>query len=173
MHYYQPIWTLVGGGAKTAASSGRSTASVMPSGVKWVKSKVQEINPDTSTVRTDDGTEVCLEAFTLKQLVNELVCEAEFFTFQISYEYLVVALGLQLHYERVQMFFPPRLLVLLLLSSATSQETLLNRRSKGFQKGLSIRRLDQTTPSRLWRRRGTPCRTSKEAMPCSPSQTRR
>ncbi len=60
MHYYQPIWTLVGAGAKSVASSGRSTASVMPSGVKWVKSAVQEINPDTNTVRTDDGTEVRL-----------------------------------------------------------------------------------------------------------------
>ncbi|XP_037623644.1 sulfide:quinone oxidoreductase, mitochondrial [Sebastes umbrosus] len=77
MHYYQPIWTLVGAGAKSLTSSGRSTASVMPSGVKWVKSKVQEINPDTNTVRTDDGTE-------------------------ITYEYLIVALGLQLHYEKIK-----------------------------------------------------------------------
>ncbi|XP_041795214.1 sulfide:quinone oxidoreductase, mitochondrial-like [Chelmon rostratus] len=77
MHYYQPIWTLVGAGAKTVASSGRSTASVIPSGVKWVKSKVQEINPDSNTVHTEDGTE-------------------------ISYEYLIVALGLQLHYEKVK-----------------------------------------------------------------------
>ena len=59
MHYYQPIWTLVGAGAKTVTSSGRLTASVMPSGVKWVKSKVQEINPESNTLRTDDGTEVC------------------------------------------------------------------------------------------------------------------
>ncbi|XP_034060863.1 sulfide:quinone oxidoreductase, mitochondrial isoform X1 [Gymnodraco acuticeps] len=77
MHYYQPIWTLVGAGAKTLTSSGRSTASVMPSGVKWVKSKVQEINPDKNTVLTDDGTE-------------------------ISYEYLIVALGLQLHFEKIK-----------------------------------------------------------------------
>ncbi|CAK6961567.1 Hypothetical predicted protein [Scomber scombrus] len=77
MHYYQPIWTLVGAGAKTVASSGRPTANVMPSGVKWVKSKVQEINPDTNTVCTDDGTE-------------------------ISYEYMIVALGLQLHYEKIK-----------------------------------------------------------------------
>lgn len=58
MHYYQPIWTLVGAGAKKVSSSGRPTASVMPSGVKWVKSKVQEINPDSNTVSTEDGTEV-------------------------------------------------------------------------------------------------------------------
>ncbi|XP_069018103.1 sulfide:quinone oxidoreductase, mitochondrial-like [Embiotoca jacksoni] len=77
MHYYQPIWTLVGAGAKTVTSSGRPTVSVMPSGVKWVKSKVQEIHPDSNTVRTDDGTE-------------------------ISYEYLIVALGLQLHYEKIK-----------------------------------------------------------------------
>lgn len=60
MHYYQPIWTLVGAGAKTVGSSGRPTASVVPSGVKWVKSRVQEINPDANTVRTDNGMEVCL-----------------------------------------------------------------------------------------------------------------
>uniref|UniRef100_A0A8C5EM91 Sulfide:quinone oxidoreductase, mitochondrial n=1 Tax=Gouania willdenowi TaxID=441366 RepID=A0A8C5EM91_GOUWI len=77
MHYYQPLWTLVGAGAKSAASAGRSTASVMPSGVKWVKSKVQEINPDVNTVLTVDGT-------------------------KISYEYLIVALGLQLHFERIK-----------------------------------------------------------------------
>ncbi|XP_046890940.1 sulfide:quinone oxidoreductase, mitochondrial isoform X2 [Hypomesus transpacificus] len=58
MHYYQPIWTLVGAGAKTLGSSGRTTASVMPSGIKWVKSSVQEINPDTNTVRTDNGVEI-------------------------------------------------------------------------------------------------------------------
>ncbi|XP_019934837.1 sulfide:quinone oxidoreductase, mitochondrial [Paralichthys olivaceus] len=77
MHYYQPIWTLVGAGAKSVASSGRPTASVIPSGVKWVKSKVQEINPDTNMVLTEDGTE-------------------------ISYEYLIVALGIQLHFEKIK-----------------------------------------------------------------------
>ncbi|KAJ8393106.1 hypothetical protein AAFF_G00067890 [Aldrovandia affinis] len=76
-HYYQPIWTLVGAGAKTLRSSGRATASVVPSGVKWIRSRVQEIDPDKSTVRTDDGKE-------------------------ISYQYLIVALGIQLHYEKIK-----------------------------------------------------------------------
>ena len=58
MHYYQPIWTLVGAGAKSVESSGRPTASVIPSGVKWVKSRVTEVNPDTNSVRTDSGKEV-------------------------------------------------------------------------------------------------------------------
>ncbi|KAG9341291.1 hypothetical protein JZ751_019393 [Albula glossodonta] len=76
-HYYQPIWTLVGAGAKTVKSSGRTTASVVPSGVKWIKSRVQEIDPDKNIVRTDDGKE-------------------------ISYQYLIVALGIQLHYEKIK-----------------------------------------------------------------------
>ncbi|XP_066557524.1 sulfide:quinone oxidoreductase, mitochondrial [Amia ocellicauda] len=76
-HYYQPLWTLVGAGAKSVSTSRRSTASVMPSGVKWIKSRVQEMNPDKNCVRTDDGKE-------------------------ISYEYLIVALGLQLHYEKIK-----------------------------------------------------------------------
>lgn len=58
MHYYQPIWTLVGAGAKSVASSGRSTASVIPSGVTWVKSKVAEFDPENNTVHTDSGKKV-------------------------------------------------------------------------------------------------------------------
>ncbi|XP_043084499.1 sulfide:quinone oxidoreductase, mitochondrial isoform X1 [Puntigrus tetrazona] len=77
MHYYQPIWTLVGAGAKSVASSGRSTASVIPSGVTWVKSKVAEFDPENNTVRTDSGK-------------------------KISYDYLIVALGLELHYEKIK-----------------------------------------------------------------------
>lgn len=50
----------MGAGAKSLSTSGRSTASVMPSGVKWVKSKVREINPDSNTVYIDDGSKVCL-----------------------------------------------------------------------------------------------------------------
>ncbi|XP_048829381.1 sulfide:quinone oxidoreductase, mitochondrial [Brienomyrus brachyistius] len=77
MHYYQPLWTLVGAGAKKVQISGRPTASVMPSGVTWIKSPVQEIDPDRNTVRTGDGK-------------------------QISYQYLIVALGLQLQYEKIK-----------------------------------------------------------------------
>ncbi|XP_028814423.1 sulfide:quinone oxidoreductase, mitochondrial isoform X2 [Denticeps clupeoides] len=77
MHYYQPMWTLVGAGAKSVGASGRPTASVMPSGVKWLKSRVAELNPDKNSVCIDSGTEV-------------------------SYDYLIVALGLKLHYEKIK-----------------------------------------------------------------------
>uniref|UniRef100_UPI00398EE831 sulfide:quinone oxidoreductase, mitochondrial n=1 Tax=Pristiophorus japonicus TaxID=55135 RepID=UPI00398EE831 len=76
-HYYQPMWTLVGAGAKPLHRSGRSTASVIPSGVTWIKSRVQEFDPDKNLVRTDDGKEV-------------------------SYKYLIVALGLQLQYDKIK-----------------------------------------------------------------------
>ncbi|XP_067827306.1 sulfide:quinone oxidoreductase, mitochondrial [Heptranchias perlo] len=76
-HYYQPMWTLVGAGAKPLNRSSRSTASVIPSGVTWIKSRVQEFDPDKNLVRTDDGKE-------------------------ISYKYLIVALGLQLQYNKIK-----------------------------------------------------------------------
>ncbi|XP_048419071.1 sulfide:quinone oxidoreductase, mitochondrial isoform X3 [Stegostoma tigrinum] len=76
-HYYQPMWTLVGAGAKPLNKSGRSTASVIPSGVTWIKSSVQEFDPDKNLVRNDDGT-------------------------QVSYKYLIIALGLQLQYEKIK-----------------------------------------------------------------------
>ncbi|XP_062922633.1 sulfide:quinone oxidoreductase, mitochondrial isoform X2 [Mobula hypostoma] len=76
-HYYQPMWTLVGAGAKALRASGRPTASIIPSGVTWIKSRVQELHPDKSLVRTDDGKE-------------------------LTYRYLIVALGLQLRYDKIK-----------------------------------------------------------------------
>ncbi|XP_073424585.1 sulfide:quinone oxidoreductase, mitochondrial isoform X1 [Dendrobates tinctorius] len=77
VHYYQPMWTLVGGGAKQLASSARSTSSLIPSGVKWIKSEVRGFDPDKNCIHIDDGKE-------------------------ISYKYLIIALGLKLQYEKVK-----------------------------------------------------------------------
>lgn len=57
-HFYQPIWTLVGAGAKQLSSSVQPTASVIPSGVEWIKARVVELNPDKSCIHTDSGKEV-------------------------------------------------------------------------------------------------------------------
>lgn len=76
-HFYQPIWTLVGAGAKQLSLSGRSTASVIPSGVEWIQDRVAELNPDKNCIRTDNGKE-------------------------ISYKYLIIALGIQLDYEKIK-----------------------------------------------------------------------
>ncbi|KAM8972274.1 sulfide:quinone oxidoreductase, mitochondrial [Pelodytes ibericus] len=76
-HYYQPIWTLVGGGAKKLASSARSTESVIPSGVKWIKSHVKAFDPEKNSIRIGDDKE-------------------------ISYKYLIIALGIKLQYEKIK-----------------------------------------------------------------------
>lgn len=57
-HFYQPIWTLVGAGAKQLSSSGRPTASVIPSGVEWIKARVTELNPDKNCIHTDDDEKI-------------------------------------------------------------------------------------------------------------------
>jgi cation diffusion facilitator CzcD-associated flavoprotein CzcO len=36
-HYYQPLWTLVGGGCAPVESSAKPRASVMPKGVTWIR----------------------------------------------------------------------------------------------------------------------------------------
>nr|XP_032824463.1 sulfide:quinone oxidoreductase, mitochondrial [Petromyzon marinus] len=77
MHYYQPMWTLVGAGAKRFGQSGRSTASVIPSGVRWLQERVGTFEPEQNRVRTVSGA-------------------------QINYKYLIVAMGIQLNYEQVR-----------------------------------------------------------------------
>ncbi|MGY4650287.1 NADPH-dependent 2,4-dienoyl-CoA reductase/sulfur reductase-like enzyme [Mycobacterium sp. URHB0021] len=57
-HFYQPLWTLVGGGCAQAAQSRRSEASVMPRGVGWIKDHAQELDPGAQTVTTRSGTSV-------------------------------------------------------------------------------------------------------------------
>ncbi|NWZ43316.1 SQOR protein, partial [Brachypodius atriceps] len=76
-HYYQPLWTLVGGGAKQLAASARPMQSVIPTGVEWIKSEVIALDPDKNCVWLDNGTKV-------------------------SYKYLIIALGISLHYDKIK-----------------------------------------------------------------------
>lgn len=55
VHYYQPLWTLVGGGQAKAATTARSEASVMPTGATWIKNAAATIDPDNNTVSCADG----------------------------------------------------------------------------------------------------------------------
>ena len=45
-HFYQPSWTLVGGGAFDIKKSRRNTKDVMPSGVTWIKDRISSFNPE-------------------------------------------------------------------------------------------------------------------------------
>ncbi len=75
-HYYQPLWTLVGGGVVPKEVTGRPMKSVMPKRVHWIKDAVAEFEPDRNLIRTRDGK-------------------------VITYDWLVVAAGLQINWEMI------------------------------------------------------------------------
>lgn len=76
-HYYQPLWTLVGGGVMPKRTTERSEASVMPAGVSWVRDSVTEFLPAENAVRTAGGA-------------------------TLRYDYLVVAAGIQIDWHKVK-----------------------------------------------------------------------
>jgi NADPH-dependent 2,4-dienoyl-CoA reductase/sulfur reductase-like enzyme len=78
MHHYQPGYTNIAGGVwkTTNRNVMRDRQSLLPPGVNWVKQAVAELEPDQNTVRTAEGG-----AYT--------------------YDYLVVASGLQLRYDMI------------------------------------------------------------------------
>ncbi|MCA9515100.1 MAG: FAD/NAD(P)-binding protein, partial [Myxococcales bacterium] len=50
VHYYQPLWTLVGGGVFDRQASARPMASVMPSGATWIQDAVEAFDPANNAV---------------------------------------------------------------------------------------------------------------------------
>ncbi|MEA9567316.1 FAD/NAD(P)-binding oxidoreductase [Polynucleobacter sp. AP-Nickl1-40-C4] len=57
-HYYQPSWTLVGGGAFNVKNSRRQTKDLIPSGVRWIKEKIVGFNPEANEVLVSNGAAV-------------------------------------------------------------------------------------------------------------------
>jgi len=49
-HFYQPGWNMVGGGIFEAASTARTMASVIPTGVRWIKAAVAAFEPDNNQI---------------------------------------------------------------------------------------------------------------------------
>lgn len=76
VHYYQPLWTLVGGGVSKKEETVKPMASVIPKGVEWLHTKVTEFDPDKNQLKLADGT-------------------------TLEYECLAVAPGIQLDWEKV------------------------------------------------------------------------
>lgn len=76
-HYYQPAWTLVGGGAFDIADTVRNEADFIPKGAEWVKDAVATFQPEANTVTTRDGK-------------------------TIAYDYLIVCPGIQLNWDKVE-----------------------------------------------------------------------
>jgi sulfide:quinone oxidoreductase len=57
-HYYQPAWTLVGGGVFDPADTEKSMASVIPKGCKWIRAAAAGFEPENNTVVLEDGERV-------------------------------------------------------------------------------------------------------------------
>ena len=53
IHYYQPGWTMVGGGIFDPESTAKTMGSLIPSGVRWIKAAVAAFEPDKNVVILD------------------------------------------------------------------------------------------------------------------------
>ncbi|MBZ8117747.1 TIGR01244 family phosphatase [Roseovarius sp. LXJ103] len=53
IHYYQPGWTMVGGGIFNAEQTARTMGSLIPKGVHWIKSAVAAFEPENNAVILD------------------------------------------------------------------------------------------------------------------------
>lgn len=76
-HYYQPAWTLVGGGAYDVKATRRAEADCMPRQAHWIKQRVATFEPEQNQVTLEDGSTV-------------------------GYQYLVVAAGIQLDWDKIE-----------------------------------------------------------------------
>jgi sulfide:quinone oxidoreductase len=76
-HYYQPAWTLVGGGVYPIEATRRREADIMPRGVRWIKARVADFEPKSNRVILEDGA-------------------------AIEYAFLVVAVGIQLNWGAIE-----------------------------------------------------------------------
>ncbi len=54
-HFYQPGWTLVGGGVFDRAQTERPMAELMPKGVKWLRAAASAFKPEAREVVLEDG----------------------------------------------------------------------------------------------------------------------
>lgn len=75
-HHYQPGWTMVGGGIFRTEQTNKPMSDVMPEFVTWYQQSVQSVNPEENQVEMADGT-------------------------RITYRFLVLAPGLELHWEGI------------------------------------------------------------------------
>ncbi|WP_170457504.1 bifunctional protein tyrosine phosphatase family protein/NAD(P)/FAD-dependent oxidoreductase [Ruegeria arenilitoris] len=53
VHYYQPGWTLVGGGVFTPEQTAKTMGALIPRGVKWIKAAVAAFEPQNNAVILD------------------------------------------------------------------------------------------------------------------------
>ncbi len=76
-HYYQPGFTIIGGGAYTLKQASRKEADLINPAIKWIKDYAETFHPEENTVTLRSGD-------------------------TLSYDYLVVCPGLQLDWGKIQ-----------------------------------------------------------------------
>ncbi|WP_017295350.1 NAD(P)/FAD-dependent oxidoreductase [Geminocystis herdmanii] len=76
-HYYQPAWTLVGGGEYLLEDTVKHQQNLIPYGVTWIKDYADEIDADNNQVTTKTGT-------------------------VYNYEYLVVCPGITIDWDKIK-----------------------------------------------------------------------
>lgn len=76
-HYYQPLWTLVGGGVFAKELSERDEAEFIPFGATWIQDYVTGFDPDNNTVMLKGGD-------------------------RLTYDYLIVAAGIQIDWDKIK-----------------------------------------------------------------------
>lgn len=54
-HYFQPLWSLVGGGIVSKESTMRDQESLIPKGATWIPKSVVKLFPDENKILLDDG----------------------------------------------------------------------------------------------------------------------
>jgi len=76
-HYYQPAWTLVGGGVFDVAKTVQAMSRVIPKNAHWIRAAAKRVDPDSNLVQLEDGR-------------------------SIGYEQLIVCPGLRLAWEQIE-----------------------------------------------------------------------
>ena len=76
MHFYQPLWTFVGGGVFPRERSRRDMAELIPAGARWVQDAAVEFMPEQSLLVTQRGE-------------------------RIGYDLLVMAPGIQINWQTI------------------------------------------------------------------------
>jgi sulfide:quinone oxidoreductase len=76
-HYYQPGWTLVGGGAFDIGKTVRNESDYIPPQAKWIKDGADRFEPENNLITTVSGE-------------------------QVTYDFLVVCCGIQLNWDLIK-----------------------------------------------------------------------